>query len=443
MRTTLLAAAIAVLIITGGMLIVPSRVLGLIGVALGAIFAVLLIVIGGLQTEKVLAGYWIAFCLFSTLLSDYVINGMFNVFLLAMIAGAVFRTTVEKVRVDPIVLLLFFALLFSLVASIFNLPGTLTSLAIDRILVVVVAIIVSLQLSSRRGVQLVTISITLSSLAVAFWVIVSAAQSNFSYRGHVDVNQNVASYYIGIGFMLVLGKALASVGRKTMASYGAAARVVALLVMGYGLTLLASRGSFVAIAISILFAILYAMATRAIAIRGLAVIPIIIGVAMLLPGSSGLLDRFEDPDVISGNGRTQIWQVAIDSVLDANVEQLLLGYGMNASADVIRHEMPYLTSTHSSYVNALHNHGLIGLLLLLALHVAIFVRLLRLPSIFAFPLLMVLIFQMAVGLFMTATDDYLYWTSLGFMAGCAALLHRPEANAFDPQNGPGRRVPAP
>jgi len=415
----LLAAA---LVVVGGVLfalLLPASVVRLIAIGLGSSIVLLLALLGKLQSERLIAAYWIAFAVFSTILIHYVINGMFIMLDLALLVGAIFRLLTARVRIHASVLLLLVALLGLLLASSFEMTVPTGALS-DRLRGVLIAIFISLQITTLNGARLVRAVVLISSVAIAAWVIINAAQSGFAYRAHIDVNQNVVSLYIGMGLILALGDLIVSTAHTKR--LGIVARFVGIAIMLYAMTLLASRGSFISLGIALLFAIFNMVAVRQVSARGLIFLPFMIAVAMFMPGAAGLIERFNDPELNLGGGRTEIWQVTLDSALRSDAQQLLLGHGTDASAGIIRSRFPQLTSTHNSYLHYFYNHGIVGLLLLLLLHLLLFYHLSRIPAVHGFPWMMVLVFQMSVGLFMTATDNYLYWAMIGIIAGYSALL---------------------
>lgn len=406
----------------GALTVLSGGQLQLLAAAAGGMVLLALLLVGRHQSESFLAAYWLAFCAFSTLLAPYVIGGMFSVFYLALALGVIYRLATGGVRVDPPMVALFLAYLLMLLVSLFEYSGPGTSLAVDRLLAVLLALFASVLITSRAGARIVRGAMVLASAVIAVWVVVNAAQSNFAYRGNVSVNENVASFYIGFGFILAAGYLVLELSRARPSRGSLLASGLFTVLLGYSLSILASRGVILAVLTALVFALICTLLFGRVKRRVLVILPLAVATVLLLPGSSQIVERFNSPNTETGGGRTLIWDVTLDSTLSGNVQQLVLGHGMDASAAVIRQQLSYVSSTHSSYLYVLYNHGLVGLLIFLLLHILLFVRLWRSPSRHRLPLLMLLVFQMATGLFLTASDNYMYWISLGILAGHALLL---------------------
>src|SRR5690606_38726809 len=116
------------------------------------------------------------------------------------------------------------------------------------------------------------------------------------------------------------------------------------VLLGYSLTILASRGVIIAVLAALVFALICTLLFGRVKRRVVVILPLAVATVLLLPGSSQIIERFNSPSTETGGGRTLIWDVTLDSTLSGNLQQLVLGHGMDASAAVIRQELSYVSS---------------------------------------------------------------------------------------------------
>lgn len=379
--------------------------------------------LGGRLAEKALATYWLAFCVFSTILTGYVIGGMFNIFYLWLIIAVVVLFSTTGVVIDKVATWILSSLFAVVFASLVGYLGSLGGVALDRLLFIPIAVFSMFIVASGRTPRLMLSVMVVSSLAVAVWVIVTAASAGFAYRGNLELDQNVVSYYIGIGFTLVFGWFVSRKQRGTNFALVVGSLLV-LAVLGYGIVLLASRGAMISLSLVMVAALLKSFWADRHRIWRVVLLLLLTSSALLLPGGQGVLKRFSDPSTETGGGRVLIWETVIDSTQGSSMRQLLLGHGMNASEQLIRHEFGYLSSTHNSFLLILYDYGLLGMMLFASLHVLVFMRLVRRRDTLGIQLLLLLVFQVAIGLFITASDSYLYWLALGLMLGATTVNDR-------------------
>lgn len=427
----MIIAALACGVLAAVALVLPSSFwLVLTGVLVfGALYF-----FGGRLAEKALALYWLAFCVFSTILTEYVIGGMFNVFYLWLLLAVVVLLATTGVVIDKVATLILSSLFAVVFASLVGYLGALGGIALDRLLFIPLAVFAMFIVASGRKPRLMLSVMVVSSLAVAVWVIVTAASAGFAYRGNLELDQNVVSYYIGIGFTLVFGWFVSHKRRGENFALVVGSLLV-LAVLGYGIVLLASRGAMISLSLVMVAALLKSLWTDRHRIWRVVLLLLLTSSALLLPGGQGVLKRFSDPSTETGGGRVLIWETVLDSTQGSSVKQLLLGHGMNASEQLIRHEFGYLSSTHNSFLLILYDYGLLGMVLFAGLHVLVFARLVRRRDILGIQLLLLLVFQVAIGLFITASDSYLYWLGLGLMLGATTLdEHEPMTSLAVPSN---------
>lgn len=394
-----------------------------LGVFLAGIVAVavlLLLYLGPGFGTKLLALYWVSFCIFSTMLTAYVIGGMFIAFYLALAVALVGYLARDGIGIDATSTWLFVLLFLVVFASLVGYQGSLGGVALDRLLFVPLGVIAALLMASSATPRLLFGAMIASSVAVATWVVVRAAEAGFAYRGSIELDQNVVSYFVGVGFVLCFAWFInkPSPPRRTMLTVLC---LLALLLLGYALVLLASRGTFIAIGVVTLVSIVHSVYQNPGRAWRLLLLALIVSSGLFLPGGQGILQRFEDPSTETGGGRVLIWDTVIEATKVSDAAELLFGHGMTSSAKLIRDQFTYLTSTHSSYLLMLYDYGVIGVALFLLLHALVVLRVLRRRDTFGSQVLLLLVFQMSIGLFITASDNYLYWIALGAMLGATSI----------------------
>lgn len=407
------ALGAAVGVVAGLAVLVPVGYVAAAGVA--ALVAVV-VVRSRARSELIVGAYWLTFCVFSTMLADYVPAGMFYPFYVALILGAVVALAVDRLTFHPFVAWTYVVLLVILVRSLVGFEQSLGGDTLDRLIVVPFGALVMLQFRSARGVRPVAIAAILASLAVSVWVIASAVQGGFAYRGNIDVNENVVSFYVALGFVAAFAERL---HRRPLAGpWGRVlgiAVLVALATMAYALVLLASRGMIIGVSLALL-----AMAVR-IALRdrrrliAFAALFALVPLGLLLPGGRGIVERFENPSTATGGGRTQIWAAIGTSLAQAEATELALGHGFGASSELVQQNFTSLRSTHNAYLQVLYDLGISGLLLFLGLHAYAFVRSWSVPGASGALMLGLVTFLLGANLFMSTPDNFLYWTALGFV----------------------------
>lgn len=374
------------------------------------------LLVGRGVSAKVVALYWITFCLFSTMLTEYVVGGMFNVLNLMLLLSVVAQLFTGKLKVDAKSLWLFGLLLAVIIQSLVGYTGSVGGIATDRLLFVPLGALAMLGMSSNSASKWFFGSTVVSSAAVAIWVVASALSTDFAYRASVGADQNVVSLFIGIGLAVCISEFLGARYARFGPLYWVGL-VLLLGVMGYSLALLASRGAVISLGLLAIAAVVRLVAITPRSILRFGLLLMAIGSVFLLPGASGILERFQDASTETGSGRVQIWEAVISSAELSDLPQLLLGRGMLSSAELLQGEFTYYTSTHNSYLFMLFDYGLLGFTLFLALHLLILIRAWRTPTRTGTTVILVLVFQMGVGFFITASDSYLYWLSMGALLG--------------------------
>ncbi|GCE17400.1 hypothetical protein KDK_12000 [Dictyobacter kobayashii] len=142
--------------------------------------------------------------------------------------------------------------------------------------------------------------------------------------------------------------------------------VLLLLMVALGLTF--NRGTLLAVAIGLVVTVLFLPSSK---MRGIAFGAGTAIVGLVFLGTTlaniPILSRFANSDISSLNGRTYLWQALIDHFDPAQI----LGYGLKSS-DVLLTQLQVgfgggviATAAHNIYLEAMFEHGIIGLILML------------------------------------------------------------------------------
>lgn len=384
---------------------------------------VLIVLVGALfarsphKPELVIGLYWLAFCVYETIFSGLTIPGFFYPFYAAFAVSLVAISIASGVRVRISFFWLYVAFLGVVALSFVGFAEPIDFAVIQRVLAYLIGLLVYLQFRSREGVGLVAGAAAVSSLALAVWVIVSAVEGGFVYRGDVGVNENVVSFYVGLGFVVTFCATLQALGSKQRRYIGL---FLLLLtgVMGYALLLLASRGMAIAAAVALLSVVLrLAVQDRRKLLPVLAILAVA-AAGMLLPGGEGLVQRFTGERVESGGSRTPIWHAVYDAYRGGNIQELVVGNGFGSSSTVVQQGFGTLTSTHNAFLEVLYEFGALGLTLFLALHVAALVVAWRTAGVLGLIMFATTAFLLVADTTSTAPDGFLYWTALALVLAC-------------------------
>lgn len=414
---------------------------GLIGLLLGAVAAVepvyaaigvAVVVLGvvfiqaRVHSELVVAAYWLTFTGVSTVFREADVDGAFFPFygaLLFSVAVALWR---RGLRLDRRIAWVYGAFLVVLLLSLLA-PGSVAGGdSLRRLIVYPFGALVLFQFGSATGLRAVALTAIGTSLAVSCWVIVTAFQAGFTYRGDLDVDQNVVSFYIGLGLMLLLARRLDG-ARATGTSIGAALDWLAVTVMAYATLVLASRGTIIAISLTLLALFVRELMQAKRRLGVFAALLVVGTMGFILPGGQGLLERFEETGVDTGGGRTLIWSVVIDGIMVSRPSELLVGHGFGASRELVGARFTSLSSPHNAYLQVFFDLGLVGLVLFLALHGLVVVRAWSVPGREGAQMLGLVVFLLAVNLSITAQDNFLYWTALGLALAMSSWFGRDQA----------------
>lgn len=381
----------------------------LAGVALAARFP--------MRSEWTVAAFWVAYTAYETVFSTVTIEGFFYAFYLLLGAGVVVGLAGEGLRLPAPYLWLQVSFLFVVLLSFVGFADPIGFDVLVRVIAYLFLPLTLAQVRSPAGVSLVRRAAVVAAGIIAVWVVASAIEGDFGYRGNVDVDQNVVAFYIALGVAVLLGRLFAGAaeGRVTWVWYGSALATGVLL---YAQLLLASRGVTIALAVMLVALAVRASMLRARALLVVVGVALLVGAALLLPGGQNVVERFEGERVESAGSRTPIWAAAWNGYADGDVRQLLVGQGFNSSRVHVQRHLGTVTSTHNAYLQVLFEFGIVGLLLFLGLHVWVAIGAWR-AGLQGLPSFALLALLMGSNLSLNTPDGFMFWTAIGLAASAS------------------------
>ena len=391
--------------------------------ALGVVVvAIALYVLGrsGVWSETVVALYWFTFCLFATVFASVSIAGFYFPFYAVFFVVMFVALTRRGLPLDARYVVVTALFAYMALASALGVPGVSASEVLQRAFTYAFGLIVALQIRSLRGLGPIAFAMVSAGTAISLWVANEAIRSGFAYRAALDVNQNVVALLIGLGLVPAICFIVDGIGHR---QYNARsiALVVPIAIMVYALTLLASRGMVIALAVALVAVVFRALLRDRRALLAPALFIVIAGAATLLPGGEGMAERFTGHNIETGNERFPIWVAVIDAYTAGNVREIIVGHGFDSSITVVQQRYGSLTSTHNAYLKILFEYGLIGLGLFMYLHALLIIHAWRVPGALGLIMLGLVSYLLTVNLAMTPTDNFIYWTALGLAMGIGVL----------------------
>ncbi|MFN2323699.1 MAG: O-antigen ligase family protein [Trueperaceae bacterium] len=371
------------------------------------------------RSAWVVAGFWVLFCTYETVLSDVLyVPGLFYPFYAAFVATILVMLLRSRLVLAPPLLWLNAAFLVVVLASFAGFTEPIGFEVLQRIVAYLVGPLVALQFAGRRALRIVQGAAVVSGVVLAAWVVFESIQTGFVYRGGVEVDQNVVSFFIGLGLIVAIADALAPT-QGVRRGWAVAGTWLAAVLMLYGVLLLASRGIAIAIVIAVLAVVGRSAARKPARLVALVVAVAAVYGATFLPGGDGLLERFTEDTVTSGNDRIPIWIGALRYYAAGDLWQLLFGHGFASSWFAVQRVFGSLTSTHNAFLQLLVEFGIVGLGSFLALHAVLAWRSFQVEERLGSSMFGLLAFLLGTNLTLNATDGFMYWTALGLVMAMA------------------------
>lgn len=323
--------------------------------------------------------------------------------------------------------IMFVSAFYSISNQIFT-PGDGNGLA-PKLTIAALFFLAASQLQRIQDFKIFLFATVFVSLALSIWVIWSAATLNFeAMRGGIDVNQNFVSVFVLAGaiplvYMLFKARGWALVATLTI-----------LLVVALGSFILASRGMLGAFVMALIFmarSLLKEKSKRIVFALFLALFAVF-ALAIMLPGGSSILARFQEGDLGTLNGRTLVWNRAIDYFGDGSIVRQLFGYGLSSGQVILpSHLTDDLWNFHNQYLAWLVEEGFIGLMIYCAFLFALGRMVLKSKHPLRPVMVAWLVFLMVSGLSATIADLHAFWILLGAVAG-ACTFEKAASGASEP-----------
>lgn len=256
------------------------------------------------------------------------------------------------------------------------------------------------------------------SVFLSVWVIWNAAQLNFeAFRGGISSDQNYVSMFVFLGMLSLINVVLTGQNRWRFLF------VPVLLCGVFASFILASRGGFVAFGAATLWLLAGHLRHRGrwVIVSTVAVLVVLAGTALLLPGGNGLLNSFQDENIGTLDFRLFIWKGSFVYFVNSGLLRMLFGQGLGSSTLVIGPVMPDLLNYHNEYLRWLMDQGIVGLAAVLFFFFTIGRKVLTMEYRLKYLMMAWLIFLMIMGLSETLCDGHLLWLILGVLASGSSL----------------------
>jgi O-antigen ligase len=307
--------------------------------------------------------------------------------------------------------------LYSISYHIFT-PGDVNGLA-PKLTIATLFFLGALQLQRTQDFRIFLVATVFVSLALSIWVIWSAAALNFEgMRGGIDVNQNFVSIFVLAGAIPLVYMLFNSRGWTLLAS------LALLLVVALGSFMLASRGMLGAFMMALVFmapALLRGKSKKAIFALALALVGVF-AVAVMLPGGSSILGRFQEGDLATLDKRTLVWARAVGYFGDGSTIRQLFGYGLSSGEVIL--DVPILENLrnfHNQYLAWLVEQGFIGLIIFCAFLLSMGRAIIASTHPLKPVMLGWLVFLVVAGLSSAIADTHAFWILLGAIIGACSL----------------------
>jgi O-antigen ligase/polysaccharide polymerase Wzy-like membrane protein len=289
----------------------------------------------------------------------------------------------------------------------------------NRMVVLLLFFIGACHIHRERDLQLFGITTIGVSLALSLWVIWNAAQLNFeAYRGGIKTDMNYVSTFVFLGALAVVNSIL--VGKSRLSTF---LWLPLLLCELFAALILASRGGFAAFAVACIS--MAASSYRSPGPRKLwgavAVLILLVGIALLLPGSENFLGRFGEGDIITLNERSLVWLQSGKYFSDSSLVRMVFGQGLLSAPIVVGPVVPDLANYHNEYLRWLMDAGVVGLAALLVFLYSVGRKALESSHSLRHLMKGWFAFLLVGGLTYANSDSHLFWILLGLMVAGSSL----------------------
>lgn len=328
------------------------------------------------------------------------------------------RSVKSKVDIAGLLLPVYVLFWATILTGLFKLDIEPDFYVAQRLFIYSFGILTIYQLNSAKSLyKVLTLEIWIGVI-VAFWVIILAITGGFGYRGNVGVNANYISSIISFALIPMLAK-LISAGRQT-SFWQRMSGVIGITAGLYAITLLASRGGAIALALAFFMIIMRSPRSNR-TIRAILSVLSIALVVLILPGGNSLIARFSEPSVGMLNLRTIMWQATLAEIRSSTLPELFFGHGFGYSEQVVSKALSGFTSTHNAYLQMALEFGISGLGSFLALHIILLAKIWKRNDQLAIYSVGVVTWLLILNITATTPDSFLYWLALGQVYAVARL----------------------
>ncbi len=289
----------------------------------------------------------------------------------------------------------------------------------NRMVVLLLFFVGGCHIHRELDLQLFGITTVGVSLALSVFVIWNAAQLNFeAYRGGIKTDMNYVSTFIFLGTLALVN--VIFVGKIRLSTF---LWLPLLLCQLFAALILASRGGFAAFAVaSILMA---AGSFRSLGPRRLwgavAVLVLVLGIALLLPGSENFFGRFGEGDIGTLNERTLAWSQSWKYFGDSSLVRMMFGQGLLSAPTVVGPVVPDLANYHNEYLRWLMDAGIVGLAALFVFLYGVGRKVLESSHPFRHLMKGWFVYLLVDGFTYANSDSHLFWILLGLMVAGSCL----------------------
>jgi putative peptidoglycan lipid II flippase len=297
------------------------------------------------------------------------------------------KTAFKQMKALPCLLIFFLLMLPTAGMSPLTLTQFVTSWT-TLLAFVGVGVLVVLLVTSRRRMLLLIDAILAPSIFIALYGIygffskqngfVDSATHFFRISSIFSNTPPTLAMFLTVIIPLAIYRTITLTGWKRL--FGIS--IVILLLVTLGLTF--TRGALISVPIALVVMILLLPSNKIKfgilgAIVAIGAVIVLVGTLGDVPLLQNVFSRFGNTDLASLNGRTYLWQ----AILDHYDPSYLLGYGHQASDQLLLNLRVgfgtgiIATASHNIFLEALYDHGIIGLTMLLLTFLVLGVGILR------------------------------------------------------------------
>lgn len=221
--------------------------------------------------------------------------------------------------------------------------------------------IVPLFIKSKSDLNVLIKSFALAFIQNAFLIIVKFLINGFNIDFESIINRNYFSLYIVIIMVASLIYVANNLKNSKLFNTLIFISFVPNVLM---LFLLASRSAFIIILISLFVFLVLNIKNKKILIPIVLAVLVLVFLCETFNVTEVLFDRFQQDDVVSGNGRINILIAMLDKFIDRSVLEMSFGTGYYS---IFVNTYGFLYGTHNSFLSYLMHYGIIGLLCFLVI----------------------------------------------------------------------------